>query len=116
MATTSLWAVRGNIRDVVAYVKDPNKTANPDYDLQNVLNYAVDNAIFIYNDRIIFTFNYKSDAKTVLFSELNSSDITSGVRPVRRFITDLRFSFIFSQILAKSRVFVIYIMGLFFPA
>ena len=43
MATTSLWAVRGNIRDVVAYVKDPNKTANPDYDLQNVLSYAVDN-------------------------------------------------------------------------
>ena len=43
MATTSLWAVRGNIRDGVAYVKDPNKTANPDYDLQNVLSYAVDN-------------------------------------------------------------------------
>jgi hypothetical protein len=42
------------------------------------------NAIFIYNDRIIFTFNYKSDAKTVLFSELNSSDITSGVRPSNR--------------------------------
>ena len=40
MATTSLWAVRGNIRDVVAYVKDPNKTANPDYDLQNVLSYC----------------------------------------------------------------------------
>ena len=43
MSTTSLWAVRGTIRDVVAYVKDPNKTANPDYDLQNVLSYAVDN-------------------------------------------------------------------------
>ena len=43
MATTSLWAVRGTIRDVVAYVKDPNKTANPDYDLKNVLTYAVDN-------------------------------------------------------------------------
>ena len=40
MATTSLWAVRGTIRDVVAYVKDPNKTANPDYDLQNVLSYC----------------------------------------------------------------------------
>ena len=52
------------------------------------------NAIFIYNDRIIFTFNYKSDSKTVLFSELNSSDITSGVRPVRRFITNLRIFFI----------------------
>ena len=42
MATTSLWAVRGTIRDVVAYVKDPNKTANPDYDLKNVLTYAAD--------------------------------------------------------------------------
>ena len=39
------------------------------------------NAIFLYNDRIIFTFNYKRDAKTVLFSELKSSDITNGVRP-----------------------------------
>ena len=44
MATTSLWAVRGTIRDVVAYVKDPNKTANPDYDLKNVLTYAADSS------------------------------------------------------------------------
>lgn len=43
MATTSLWAIRGSIRDVVAYVKDPDKTANPDYDLKNVLTYAADN-------------------------------------------------------------------------
>ena len=39
------------------------------------------NAVFIYNDRIVFTFNYKKDAKTVLFSELNSSDITHCMRP-----------------------------------
>jgi hypothetical protein len=39
------------------------------------------NAIFVYNDRIIFTFNYKKDAKTVLFSDLKSSDITNGIRP-----------------------------------
>ena len=39
MATTSLWAVRGTICDVAAYVKVPNKTANPDYDLKNVLTY-----------------------------------------------------------------------------
>ena len=44
MATTSLWAVRGTIRDVVAYVKDPNKTANPDYELKNVLTYAADSS------------------------------------------------------------------------
>ena len=39
----------------------------------------------------------------------------SHIRPVRRFITNPRFSFISSQILAKSRVFTIYTMGLFFP-
>ena len=39
------------------------------------------NAIFVYNDRLLFTFNYKRDAKTVLFSDLKSSDITKGVRP-----------------------------------
>ena len=37
------------------------------------------------------------------------SDQKSEVQP------NLRFSFIFSQILLKSRVFAIYIMGLFFP-
>ena len=73
------------------------------------------NAIFIYNDRIIFTFNYKSDAKTVLFSELNSSDITSGVRPKSEVQLNLRFSFISSLNLLKSRVFVILNAGTFFP-
>ena len=34
----------------------------------------------------------------------------------RRFITNPRFSFVFSQLLAKSRVFVMYIKGLFSPA
>jgi seryl-tRNA synthetase len=42
------------------------------------------NAIFVYNDRIIFTFNYKKDAKTVLFSDLKSSDITNVTRPSKR--------------------------------
>ena len=49
------------------------------------------NAIFVYNDRLLFTFNYKRDAKTVLFSDLKSSDITKGVRPYRVFITDLSY-------------------------
>ena len=65
------------------------------------------NAIFVYNDRLLFTFNYKRDAKTVLFSDLKSSDITKGVRPKSEVQPNLRFSFIFSQILAKSRVFAI---------
>jgi len=65
------------------------------------------NAIFVYNDHLLFTFNYKRDAKTVLFSDLKSSDITKGVRPKSEVQPNLRFSFIFSQILAKSRVFAI---------
>ena len=52
------------------------------------------NAVFIYNDRIVFTFNYKKDAKTVLFSELNSSDITHCMRPKSEVQTNLRFFFI----------------------
>ena len=74
------------------------------------------NAIFVYNDRIIFTFNYKRDAKTVLFSDLKSSDMESGIRPKRGFITNPRFSFISSHNLLKSRVFTTNIKGLFFPA
>ena len=46
------------------------------------------NAIFVYNDRIIFTFNYKRDAKTVLFSELKSSDMESGIRPNKNYYFD----------------------------
>ena len=49
------------------------------------------NAIFLYNDRIIFTFNYHRDAKTILFSDLKSSDITNGVRPYRVFITNFSY-------------------------
>ena len=34
-----------------------------------------------YNNKIIFTFNYKSDTKEVTFKELNSSDIKSPTAP-----------------------------------
>ena len=46
------------------------------------------NAVFVYHNRIIFTFNYHRNAKTVLFSDLNGSDKMNGVRPHRVFITD----------------------------
>ena len=49
------------------------------------------NAIFVYNDRIIFTFNYHCDAKTVLFSDLKCSDITNGVRPKKEIRKSLLF-------------------------
>ena len=48
---------------------------------ENQTDISFVNAIFVYNDRLLFTFNYKRDAKTVLFSDLKSSDITKGVRP-----------------------------------
>ena len=71
------------------------------------------NAIFVYNDRIIFTFNYKKDAKTVLFSDLKSSDITNGPRPKSEVRLNLRFSFVFSCFLANARFFVILRLPLF---
>ena len=40
MAVTSLWAVRGSPRDILSYVMNPEKTANPDFALCKVLNYA----------------------------------------------------------------------------
>ena len=71
------------------------------------------NAMFVYNDRIIFTFNYKKDAKTVLFSDLKSSDITNGTRPKSEVRLNLRFSFVFSCFLANARFFVILRLPLF---
>ena len=55
---------------------------------------TVVNAVFVYNDRIILTFNYRKDAKTVLFSDLKSSDITNGIRPKSEVQPNLRFFFI----------------------
>ena len=44
MAVTSLWAVRGSPRDILSYVMNPEKTANPDFALCKVLNYAENEA------------------------------------------------------------------------
>lgn len=39
MAVTRIWPIRGYARDVLNYIRNPEKT---DMDLQNVLRYAVE--------------------------------------------------------------------------
>ena len=40
------------------------------------------NKIFLYDDKIVFTFNYKSDTREVTFKELNSSDLKTSTAPI----------------------------------
>lgn len=40
------------------------------------------NSIYLYDDRFIITFNYKGQAKTVTFEQLNSSPLTSSGSPL----------------------------------
>ena len=48
MATTKIWAVKDNLKRVLDYVSNPEKTENIDFDkyefkgLENVLNYTTD--------------------------------------------------------------------------
>ena len=39
------------------------------------------NKIFLYDDKIVFAFNYKSDTKEVTLKETEVSDIFSGREP-----------------------------------
>ena len=52
------------------------------------------NAIFLYDDRITFTFNYKDGSKTITFTELEKSSLGSDINalaaPYRVFLTNLR--------------------------
>ena len=41
------------------------------------------NAIFLYDDRIVITFNYKNGTKTISMDELNRSDLIDSPRPER---------------------------------
>ena len=53
------------------------------------------NAIYLYDDRIVFVFNYKSEALTVNISDLKCSDLTQTTAPYRVFITDLSYEHFF---------------------
>ena len=47
------------------------------------------NAVFLYDDRILITFNHQNGQKTISMEEANGSDFKNGLRPYRVFITDL---------------------------
>ncbi len=38
MATTSLWHIKGRLKDLIAYVENPEKTATKENDLQDFYN------------------------------------------------------------------------------
>ena len=58
------------------------------------------NAIFLYDDRITFTFNYKDGTKTINFTELEKSGLGSDInalaapKPQRRKSLGLTFYFL----------------------
>ena len=61
------------------------RTLNPEkLEHRRVLVDTFVNKIFLYDDKIIFTFNYKSDTKEVTLKEIEVSDIFSGREPKRR--------------------------------
>ena len=71
------------------------RTLNPEkLEHHRVLVDTFVNKIFLYNDKIVFTFNYKSDTKEVTLKEIEVSDIFSGREP-RNERQDLFLSFIF---------------------
>jgi hypothetical protein len=60
------------------------------------------NAIYLYDDRIVFTYNYKSDARTVSLAEVEVSDLAkcappfrTNANPTRVFIVGEAFAFVF---------------------
>jgi len=52
---------------------------DPDY-RQRLVDSLV-NAIFLYDDKLVLTFNYKDGSKTILLSEIESSDISNDGLP-----------------------------------
>lgn len=42
------------------------------------------NAVFLYDDRILITFNHKNGQKTISMEEANGSDFKNGLRPTFR--------------------------------
>ena len=72
------------------------RTLNPEkLEHRRVLVDTFVNKIFLYDDKIIFTFNYKSDTKEVTLKEIEVSDIFSGREPVKREDTQMRIFFFY---------------------
>ncbi|MBQ6718707.1 MAG: hypothetical protein IJN22_07435, partial [Clostridia bacterium] len=49
------------------------------------------NAVYLYDDKLVITFNYKEASKTVTLKEVNGSIIECSGAPYRVFITDLSY-------------------------
>ena len=70
------------------------RTLNPEkIEHRRVLVDTFVNKIFLYDDKMIFTFNYKSDTKEVTFKELNSSDLKTSTAPKKTLSNDKVFLF-----------------------
>jgi len=39
------------------------------------------NAVYLYDDKMVLTFNYKDGSKTITFDEINGSDLGAGAAP-----------------------------------
>lgn len=59
------------------------------------------NAVYLYEDKIILTFNYKDGSKTITLADVEGSDLSSFGAPETRLI-EPGFSFIFTQRSAKE--------------
>ena len=74
------------------------------------------NAIFLYDDRITFTFNYKDGTKTINFTELEKSglgsDITALVAPIGMFLKD--FSSLRTFFFTFKIVYIIFLVATIF--
>ena len=81
------------------------------------------NAIFLYDDKMVITFNYKEGTKTITFAELqeaisnkNGSDLDCLAAPTPQILRNLRsFSFyVFvdneASVIQKSQTLLVYLL------
>lgn len=59
------------------------------------------NAVFVFDDKIVLTFNYKDDTKTIKLSDLQSSDLEGFGSPLKEPLKALKFQH-FQRLLSLS--------------
>jgi site-specific DNA recombinase len=57
------------------------------------------NAIYLYDDKIVFIFNYKDGSKTITFNEVNGLDLESSGAPIYLSNTVINLEWIYGSIL-----------------
>ena len=84
-------------REQIGYFLHQFRTINTnDEDERQRLIDCFVNAVFVFDDKIVLTFNYKDGAKTIKLSDLHSSDLKSSSPPITAgFLRIRRFSFAF---------------------